>query len=398
MNTGTATDLDTAAFETLDQTLRSEGPGAAIERLIQTLSETRQYRPLLDAMLLKARHDLGLPLIQTGSLGELPEPTRTRYEDRYIEAIRHVGGKLLETGDIPGAWPYFRAIAEKEPVAEAIEAFQGAENDERTGQIIEVAFNQGVHPRKGFELILENYGPCSAITAYEHLPQEEAPRVHAADLLVRHLHKQLTESLRAEIERRGQPLPPEGTPIPKLIEGRDWLFADEAYHIDTSHLAAVVRMAILLQDRETIRKAVELTDYGRNLSERLRYEGEPPFERTYEDHALYLRALLGQDEDAAIAHFRAKLGPPDPDGSPMDSLPAQVLVQLLLRLGRLDEAIAVSAEHLAGLPDAALMVPSLVQLCQQAGQQDRLAQLAKERGDLVNYTAARLQAERPSTS
>jgi hypothetical protein len=206
---------------------------------------------------------------------------------------------------------------------------------------------------------------------------------------VRHLHEQLTASLRADIARHGQPVPPEGTSIPGLMAGRAWLFVDDAYHLDVSHLAAVVRMAPLLTDPGSIALAIELADYGRNLSGRYHYEGSPPFERPYEDHAIYLRALLGQDVEGAIAHFRAKLPAPDSDG-PGDTLPAQILVRLLVRLGRLEPAIDVAAAHLAGYPDSALICPSLPQLCQRAGRPDRLAQLSRDGGDLVHYAAALL--------
>src|SRR5262249_21170705 len=156
------------------------------------LTEQGESRPLLDALLLKARHDLGLPVIQDGGLADLPEPARSKYEDRYVEAIRTVGRGLLEAGDIPGAWPYYRAIGEKEPVVAAIEAYAPAESDEALGQVVEVAFNQGVHAGKGWTLILDHYGACSAITAFEHLPPDSETRVPCADRLVRHLHAQLT--------------------------------------------------------------------------------------------------------------------------------------------------------------------------------------------------------------
>ncbi len=211
---------------------------------------------------------------------------------------------------------------------------------------------------------------------------------------MRNLHEHLVANLRADIARRGQPLPPEGTPIAGLVEGRDWLFADDGYHIDLSHLGAVVRMSPLLTDPATIALAVGLTDYGRNLSERHRYAGEPPFEDAYADHAVYLRALLGEDVDAAIAHFRAKLpamdAPADDEERYHDPVPAQVLVRLLVRLGRPEEAIEVASEQLAGLPDSALGCPNVAQLCQMAGRPDRLAQIAREHGDLVHYVAARL--------
>jgi hypothetical protein len=397
-STTTAEDAATAPFDALDQALAGDGPAAALERLVAWHDERGDARGLLDALLLKARHELGLPLVQVGPLAEIPEPTRSQYEDRYVEAIRRVGRKLLDAGDVVGAWPYYRVLGERDEISRAIEAYKpsGEPGDETLGQVVDVAFNQGVHPRRGFELILEHYGACSAITAFEHLPPDEPIRVASAGRLVRNLHDHLVANLRADIARRGQPLPPEETSIGGLVEGREWLFADDGYHIDISHLSAVVRILPLLTDPATIALAVGLTDYGRNLSERHRYAGEPPFEDTYADHAVYLRALLGEDVDTAIAHFQAKL-PPVVGSSPdeeryTDPIPAQVLVRLLVRLGRLDQAIEVASEHLAGLPDSALGCPNVAQLCQMAGRPDRLAQLSREHGDLVHYVAAKLSS------
>ncbi|MEO6808167.1 MAG: hypothetical protein ABI353_03525 [Isosphaeraceae bacterium] len=387
-----ATEQDTAAFDELERTLKGAGAEVALEHLIQSLADRGEFRALLDALLLKARHELGLPLIQVGSLADLPEPARTTYEERYVEAIRDVGGRLLNTGEIPAAWPYFRAIGESQPVQAALDSYQGADDEaDRIGSMIEVAFNQGAHPRKGFELILENYGICSAITAFESLPPDEGMRSACAERLTRTLHEQLVSSLQAEINRRGEPLPTKAESIPALIADHAWLFDDEGYHIDVSHLASVVRMSPLLHDPATIRLAVELTDYGCKLSSRHRYEGDSPFEDVYEDHAAYLRTLLNQDADSGLAHFRAKLDPDDPERDPQNTLPAQVLIRLFVGLDRLDEAIDVAAEHLAGVPDSALFCPSLAQLCQRAGRPDRLARVSRTRGDLVNYAAAILQ-------
>jgi hypothetical protein len=69
-------------------------------------------------------------------------------------------------------------------------------------------------------------------------------------------------------------------------------------------------------------------------------------------------------------------------------MPAQILVRLLVRLGRTEDALEIAAEHLAHLPDAALACPTLTQLCQSLGRLDRLAEIARNRGDIVNYAAA----------
>ena len=111
-------------------------------------------------------------------------------------------------------------------MAQAIRDYRPAENDERLGAVIEVAFNHGVSPERGFELIMEHYGTCPAITAFEQLPpHEEATRTACAGRLIRHLHRELTANLRSEIASRGQVLPPEGSSIAALLEDRPWLFS-----------------------------------------------------------------------------------------------------------------------------------------------------------------------------
>jgi hypothetical protein len=379
-------------FQSFDRAFETAGAGGALDELIRQLTESGRYRELLDALLLKARHELGMPLVAPPSAAEIPEPIRTQYEEKYVGAIRLVGAKFLEQGDIPTAWAYYRAIGEPEPVAQAIRAYQPAENDERLGTIIEIAFHHGVEPPRGFELILENYGTCPAISALEQLPpQDESNRVSCTQRLIRRLHDDLTGSLRADIAGRGQPLPQPGASIAELVRGRPWLFSDDGYHIDISHLAAVVRSSIQVSDRAMLGLAYDLTEYGRNLSPRLVFEGHPPFENIFADHGAYLGALLGINVDRAIAVFEAKANAAAAEpGDVESSLPAQTLVNLLFRLGRLDQAIDASARFLAGVPSSSLICPSLAQLCGRAGEFERLAELSRSQADLVNYAAARL--------
>jgi hypothetical protein len=377
-------------FDALEATWRQRGAEGVLDQVIERLEVDRQPRALLDALLLKARHELGLPLVYSGSLAALDEPVRSKYEERYVAALRKVGQGLLEQGDVVGAWPFFRAISEPEPVARALDVVRPDSGDPAIGSLIDVALHGGANPRRGFELVLEHYGTCSAISSFESLPPDEAVRATCAALLVRTLHAHLTENLRGELVRMGHAKLAPDLPIPALISGREELFADEAYHIDISHLASVVRMSPLLTDRADMTKALELCEYGRRLAPRLRYDDAPPFDRTYEDHAMYLKALLGREVEPAIAHFRGKLAPPNPEGE-RETLPAQVLVRLLLRVSRLDEAIEVAAEHLAGIPDGLLSCPGLATLCARAGRLDRLEREARARGDLVDFAAALLQ-------
>src|SRR5580658_10436608 len=53
--------------------------------------------------------------------------------------------------------------------------------------------------------------------------------------------------------------PPTESTIAGLVADRDWLFANDNYHVDTTHLSSVVRFAQLVEDPEVLRLAVDLT-------------------------------------------------------------------------------------------------------------------------------------------
>src|SRR2546426_447100 len=125
------------SFETVKDVLRAGGPVAGFDFLARKFREEKGYRLLFEARLMKRRHELGLPLIQTDNLDNLPPEVRRTYEEAFIEAAREVGGLFLADGDIPNAWPYFRAIGEPGPVAAAIEKVEPREGIE---PIIEIAF------------------------------------------------------------------------------------------------------------------------------------------------------------------------------------------------------------------------------------------------------------------
>jgi hypothetical protein len=375
------------AFELLERAAVTGGSGAAFEFLVQRFREHKQFPQLFEAQLMRTRRELGLPLIQTEPIGELPGDTRRKYEDAYIETAREVGGLYLAEGDIVRAWPYFRAIGETGPVAAAIEKVEPGTGIE---PIIEIAFHERANPRKGFELLLANYGTCSAITSFEQYPGREG-REECVRVLVRKLHGDLVESLKHAIAAREERAP-DSRHIPTLIAGRDWLFEENNYHIDTSHLAAVIRFSSDVTERETLAISVELTEYGRRLSPLFQYKGQPPFENIYEDYGIYMRAMLGDDVDAAIAHFREKAVAADPNE--IGTGPAQVLVNLLARLGRYRQAIDASAEFLGDAAPGQLICPTVVQLCELAGDQARLKDFARQHGDLLSFTAAVLKGNR----
>jgi hypothetical protein len=371
-------------FDTLEQTLRSAGADAGFDLLIAKFREEKKYPLVFEARLMKSRHALGLPVVQNGQLDDLPDDKRTAHERAFMDAAREVGGLFLADGDIPRAWSYFRAIGETAPVAAAIGNLQPQENQEA---VIEIALQERVHPRKGFELILANYGICRAITFFDQYPDRKT-RDDCMRLLVRTLHHELVESIKRVIARN-ETQAPETQSVADLIAGRDWLFGEYDYYVDTSHVISILRFSLEATDRETLALAVELADYGTHLSKMFCFHGDPPFEDGFKDYAIYLHALIGEQADEAVAHFRAKIASCNPDNA--GPAPAQTLVGLLARLARYDEAIAVSLDHLRDLDPNQLLCPSVFELCQAAGDYSRLRSLARERGDLLHFAAAALE-------
>jgi hypothetical protein len=382
-------------FPWIEHVLQNGDARAAFEQLAERFRHDKQYRGLFDTRLMQKRWELGLPLVSTAGIGDLPKELQQAYQDASVRAAREVGELLLADRNIPQAWPYFRAIGDTGPIIQALDTFDVSDPDtpesqEALGSTIQIAFQDGLHPRKGFELILKHYGLCRAITMFGAYPQRDG-RHESLRLLVRSLHGQILDNLtRAISDVEGAR--PESHSITALIEGRDWLFENNAQHTDSSHIAPVLELSAELDDKETLRLAVEIADYASQLGPLFQYSEDPPFERVYEDRGIYLRALLGEDVERAIKHFDEKAAGSDPDRD--GSRPAEVLVELLVRLARYDDAIKAFRRYLIDVAPEGLSCPSLPQLCQMAGDFEQLKQMAKQQSDPLSYLAALIQGLR----
>jgi hypothetical protein len=395
--------LERIAFQQIEQALASGGAVSALDLLARKFIAEKQYPQLFETRLMEKRLELGLPLIQIGAIEDLPEPARASYEEEVRRAARETGALFLADGDIARAWPYFRAIGERQTIAAALEAAPAAlDKTAPSGPapsrpdvdaLIDIALGERVHPRKGLELVIGRHGICRAITYFEQFPDLE-DRQACLTLLVETLQAELVANLKNAIARR-EGRPPTTNSIAELIAGRDWLFGEFDTYTDTSHVINVVRFAVDLQDAGTIRLALELCAYGERLSPQFRMRGEPPFDDIYCDHAVYLRALLNQDVDAAVEHFKNKIaasGFTEGEFDPRVAVQcAQVLVNFLARLGRYAEAVQVWLEHLSHVPAGRLACPTLFQLCQLAGDSRRWMELARQRGDLLSFVAGAIQ-------
>ena len=114
-----------------------------------------------------------------------------------------------------------------------------------------------------------------------------------------------------------------------------------------------------------------------------------PFEEPYRDHDVYLAILLGDDVEGGLAHFRAKA---EQGVDEVGSGPAEVLVQLLQKLGRTDEALETARRHLAKADNHWLTYTA--ELCRKANNFQVLADVAREQGNPVQFIAALLASRK----
>jgi hypothetical protein len=254
--------------------------------------------------------------------------------------------------------------------------------------------HEGLDVPSGFRLMLRHYGICNSITTFESAmygrPRHE--RAAGAGLIVEHLHTELRENVKSHIERQTGPVAAaDETSLSALCAGRTWLFAGGAYHVDTTHLASVVRLARELDDPRLLRLGLELAEYGAQLDPSLQYPGDAPFEQLYATTSRYLAALLGQEQSAHLEYFRARAEAVNPREE--TTLVIEIYVDLLARVG---QPVRALQEALRLLPEGVQQTgrgPSLLDLAAAANQFQPLKQLARRRGDLVGYALCLLGGE-----
>lgn len=377
-------------FDRLEQELAETGVGGVLDQLVAQLREKKSYHELFEALKMRVRHQLGLPITYSESGDELDETQRTGLEDGLIEACREVGMLLLQNGSAREGWMYMRPVGDRAVVAAELEKIEA--NEETVEELIEVCLHEGVDPARGFGLVLEHYGTCNAITTYESsvVRQPMSDQRDAAGLLVKHLHGELLSTVRGDIAQQEGSEPAETT-LAELVADRDWMFGEHSYHIDTTHLASTVRFSRVIEDPALLRLALDLTAYGNRLSTQFQYQGDEPFGDIYPSNAFYLGALLGENVDEAVAYFRNKVAELDPNEH--GSQPIEAFVQLLDRVNRPDEAIDALIEFGANPQQRdTQVIPILLELSHKLGDFEKVKNLCRNRGDVLGFASGLIQA------
>lgn len=372
-------------YETISQ-LASQGEHEnAVSQLIAHLEENKQYHELFEALKMRLRMQLGLPAAQADREERLDEEREMKLEHGLLDACRKVGELLFADGKIREGWMYMRPVGDREVAAQALATVEA--NDDNVDELLEVLLHEGVDIRRGYALALERLGTCNSITMFESAlaARPRADQQVASELLVQHVHTELLGNLRRDIAQR-ESAEPQETTIEDLLQSRPELLRDGTYHLDTSHLASTVRFARVSDNPECLRLALDIAAYGRQLHPQYQYPGEEPFLDLYPASAAFFRALLGQQVDAGIRYFTQKADSVDQNQFGMVAV--EVLIDLLSRCGRHEEALAAYRKRLPPGSRTMGIAPSLLQLSQRLGKFDLMREICEDRDDLLGYAAA----------
>ena len=89
-------------FAALEQELESGNPFTSFDLLIGQFRAAKDYHSLFEALLMRKRLQLGLPLFLTNDLSALPSEIRDAYSKAVADAARYVK-TLRESGQLAAA-------------------------------------------------------------------------------------------------------------------------------------------------------------------------------------------------------------------------------------------------------------------------------------------------------
>lgn len=372
-----------STFHELKQHLASQGPDQALAHLAEILRAENRFHEWFEVLKMQIRRAMGLPILFQDDGDALNEAQRTELETRLLEACRKVGFCLLEQGGLREAWNYLRPLGSTPEIKSAIADLPAT--DDNYEQLVEVCLYEGVDPARGYGLVLERYGTCNAITTFQSHGRGMARehRSAMAHLLLRHVHAELLENVQGHIEQQEGRAPAEADLL-ACLDGRDFLFSDGSYHIDTSHLSSTVQLARDAVDAESWQLAYALCGYGQHLTPELQYPGDAPFEELYVSHQHFFGALLGRERDAGLEYFAERAASSNVYEETTTAV--EIYVDLLARVGRQGEAIKA---HLKWIPHDVPIVgiaDSPLHLAEAAGQFTALLDHYQQQGRLLEYS------------
>ena len=377
-------------FDELVQIAQHEGVEASLNFLEQRFRTDKKFFQLFEVLKMQCRHRLGLPLIYGTRPDELDEERQRQLEDALLAGCSEIGTLLIANGQLEQGWMYLQPVGNRALIESVIRDIPV--DSENIGTVIEIAVSQGAAPVYGFGLLMEHYGTCNAITTIDTqgMRFDQPTQKGMAELLLRHLYRELCANLHRLIDRSGKSTAA-STSLAGLLTEHPWLIEGGAHHIDATHLASVMRIARVVDETDDLRRALELANYGSSLQADFQYASPAPFEQTYPDHQFFYAGLLGHDLPAAIQHFTAKCQ--SVDSERFGGVAFETLADFLMRVGQTDAAIAVLTEQLLGKHEPLGIAPQIFQLAETPDQLAVVQKYFLQNEDLLSFGISLLQAK-----
>ena len=378
---------DSEIFDRLDAC--GNQPSTLLDRMIGHFRETRQPMELFEALKMRVRHQVGLPVV-AGENDELrPDEIERQLELGLLDACREAGTMMIQDGRVREGWMYLRPTGDHQLARQLLSNVEI--NDDNYDDLVQVLVHEGVDIGRGYQAVLDHQGTCNSITLYEQAVagRSKQDRQAAASRLLEHLYRELITLVHEDIAHRDAPAD-EGENLAELITKRPWVLGEGGYHLDTTHLASTVRIASVLDDPELLRKAWELTQYGRRLDSQFQYPGDEPFVDFYPAYAAYYATLLGENVDAGLKLFERKARTVDINQHGTASIEAYV--DLLDRVGRPRQAVQAAIELVPDDIPPQRIVPLLLAIAAHADDSgseiyDLILEYCRRHHDVLGYTA-----------
>ncbi|MCC9601796.1 hypothetical protein LOC67_14645 [Stieleria sp. JC731] len=334
-----------------------------LEQLVSFYRQQQLPMELFEARKLLVRDQLGLPLVTESNEPIRDDETERQLEQGLLQACRESGEMLLRQGRVFEGWTYLRPVGDNELVRGLLAEVPITEDN--CEEMQRVLLHEGVDVARGYQSVLDFQGTCNSITVYDQfvVQRSKADRQAAGACLLEHFYKELTDLVREDITSRDKAPGPNET-LHEMLVARPWVLKEGGYHLDTTHLSATVRIASVLTDPDRLRKAWELTQYGRQLHHQFQYPGDEPFVDFYPAYSAYYAILLGENVDAGLKLFQRKALSVDPQQHGTGAI--ETYVDLLDRVGRPLEAIEFAVKHVPEDVAAATLVPQLIEIAQHA--------------------------------
>lgn len=357
------TETTTEIFETLRASQSS--PTEMLDQLVEHYRATNAPMELFEARKMVVRNRLGLPLITSDEEPIRSDEIERQLEQGLLDACREAGEMLIRAGRVFEGWTYLRPTGDNELIKRLVSEVEITEDN--YDEMQRVLLHEGVDVGRGFQAVLDQQGTCNSITLFDQVLAQrgKADRRAAGEKLLNHFYDELTQLVRADITSRDK-APDDDETLYDLISKRPWLMKDGGYHLDTTHLSSTVRIASTCTDPNLLRKAWELTQYGRQLHHQFQYPGDEPFVDFYPAYAAYYSILLGENVDAGLKLFERKAKSVDTHEHGTGAI--ETYVDLLDRVGRPVQAIEFAIHHVPEDVPSQTVVPLLMEFADHAAQ------------------------------